>query len=56
MWYRKFTPSIYPNQQIANRLFLTKMAMMKRIEYIPGTIHIFPNYKHQNRKDGFVHE
>jgi len=34
-------------------LVLSKMYMMKEPEYIEGYYRIFPNFKHQNRKDGF---
>lgn len=30
----------------------TKMRMMKEIEYEPGYLPVFPNYRHANRKDG----
>jgi len=40
----------------ANRrgtVICTKMKMMKGIEYKLGFMSVFPNYKHQGRKDGF---
>lgn len=30
-----------------------KMFMMKEVELIPGYLNVFPNFKHQNRTDGF---
>jgi hypothetical protein len=30
-----------------------KMHMMKAVPFMPGYRNVFPNYKHQNRKDGF---
>jgi len=32
---------------------VSKLHMMKNPEYIVGYMNVFPNYKHQNRKDGF---
>lgn len=32
---------------------MTKMYMMKEPEYIEGYLSVFPNYKHQNRVDGY---
>jgi len=34
-------------------IVLFKMGMMKTIDYIPGVLSIFPNFKHGNRKDGY---
>lgn len=34
-------------------IILTKMYMMKMVNMIPNYLNIFPNHKHQNRKDGF---
>lgn len=34
-------------------IILTKMYMMKKIDLIPNYLNIFPNHKHQHRKDGF---
>ncbi len=34
-------------------LICTKMLMMKNPPLIEGYLNVFPNYKHQNRKDGF---
>jgi len=32
---------------------VTKLKMMKRLDYIQGYLKVFPNYKHDKRKDGF---
>lgn len=34
-------------------IICTKMQMMKPVPLIEGYLNVFPNYKHQNRKDGF---
>jgi hypothetical protein len=34
-------------------IILSKMRMMQDVEYINGYMCIFPNFKHQNRQDGF---
>ena len=38
--------------QIGN-VILTRMYMMRNPEYVKGYLNVFPNYKHQNRSDGF---
>jgi hypothetical protein len=35
------------------KIILSQMKMMKKIEYQDGFLPVFPNRKHQNRKDGF---
>jgi hypothetical protein len=35
------------------KVILSKMKMMKSVENNPGYLKVFPNFKHQNRKDGF---
>lgn len=35
------------------KIILRKMKMMKEVELIPGYLNVFPNFKHQNRKDGY---
>lgn len=35
------------------KVILTKMYMMKNPPLIEGYLNVFPNFKHQNRKDGF---
>lgn len=35
------------------KLTVTKLKMMKPVDYVPGYYPIFPNFKHHNRKDGF---
>lgn len=30
-----------------------KMKMMKEVELLPGFMNVFPNFKHENRKDGY---
>jgi hypothetical protein len=35
------------------KVILTQMFMRKGIEYVKGFRKVFPNYRHQNRKDGF---
>lgn len=34
-------------------IIVSKMYMMKNPEHVKGYLNVFPNYKHQNRKDGF---
>lgn len=34
-------------------IIVTKLYMMKQAETIDGYIKVYPNYKHQNKKDGF---
>jgi hypothetical protein len=34
-------------------VIVSKIFMMKKPEYVAGFLNVFPNYKHQNRKDGF---
>lgn len=34
-------------------IIMTKLRMMKNPEYLQGYLAVFPNFKHQNRKDGF---
>ncbi len=34
-------------------VIVTKMHMMKSPVYVSGYVNVFPNFKHQNRKDGF---
>lgn len=35
------------------KLRLYRMSMMKPVESKPGFLNVFPNYRHQNRRDGF---
>lgn len=35
------------------KVILTKLKMMKQPEYVKGYLNVFPNFKHQNRKDGY---
>jgi hypothetical protein len=35
------------------RVIMSKLRMMRNPEDIPGFLKVFPNYKHQNRQDGF---
>lgn len=37
----------------AGMLTCSKMLMMRHLGLIPGTLNVFPNFKHGNRKDGF---
>jgi len=37
----------------SGHVICSKLRMMKMPDYIKGYLNIFPNYKHQNRKDGF---
>lgn len=37
----------------SGQVICTKMLMMKNPPLIKGFLNVFPNYKHQNRKDGF---
>jgi len=34
-------------------VIVSKLRMMKPPEYVPGYLNVFPNYKHENRQDGF---
>ena len=34
-------------------LICSKMKMMKEVDHFDGYLKVFPNYKHQNRVDGF---
>jgi hypothetical protein len=36
----------------SGHIIVTKLRMMKLPEYVDGYITVFPNFKHQNRKDG----
>ena len=38
---------------LKGKVLVSKMKMMKSPTYIKGYLNIFPNYKHQNRKDGY---
>lgn len=38
---------------IKGNVMVSKLFMMKSPEYYAGYLNVFPNYKHQNRKDGF---
>ena len=40
------------NNKIGN-VIVTKLHMMSSPENVTGYLNVFPNYKHQNRKDGF---
>jgi hypothetical protein len=35
------------------QLMLTRMQMRRSVPLVPGFLNVFPNYQHQNRKDGF---
>jgi hypothetical protein len=35
------------------RVIVSKIYMMKNPKYVTGYLNVFPNYKHQSRKDGF---
>ncbi len=43
------------NRSFQRRGFVicSRMRMMKPVEDVPGYLKVFPNYKHQNRKDGY---
>ncbi len=38
---------------VKGKVVCSKLRMMKAAEHIDGFLKIFPNFKHQNRKDGF---
>lgn len=38
---------------VKGQITVTKLRMMKKPENLDGYLKIFPNFKHQNRKDGF---
>lgn len=38
---------------IRGTITVSKMRMVKNPEYIQGVLNVFPNYKHENRKDGY---
>lgn len=40
-------------QNKAGKIICSKLRMMKEPESHPGFLKVFPNFKHQNRKDGF---
>jgi len=40
------------NNKLGN-VIVSKLYMMKNPEYVKGYLNVFPNYKQQNRKDGF---
>lgn len=53
---RKEVDNAAKNNKNNNKLgdvIVSKIYMMKNPEYITGYLNVFPNYKHQNRKDGF---
>jgi len=35
------------------QIILTRLAMMRQIKHVDGFLKVFPNFKHQNRGDGF---
>ncbi len=35
------------------KIILTKLKMMKTVVLVPGYLNVFPNFKHDNRSDGF---
>jgi hypothetical protein len=39
--------------KILGNVYVTKLKMMKKPELLDGIINVFPNFKHQNRKDGY---
>nr|QBK84862.1 MAG: uncharacterized protein LCDPAC02_00610 [Pithovirus LCDPAC02] len=41
------------DQKKKGKLIVRKMYIMKKIDYVKGYYPVFPNIKHQNRKDGF---
>ncbi len=41
------------NKGNKGNIICSKMKMMTKIPHIDGYLKVFPNYKHQNRKDGF---
>ena len=48
----KFKQDNFSNGKIGN-VICSKLRMMKEVENIDGYLKVFPNFKHQNRKDGF---
>jgi len=38
--------------RVRGSVIVTKIYMMKVVEYVPGYISVFPNYRHGNRSDG----
>ncbi len=38
---------------LRGKVTCVKMRMMSEVEYLPGYLRVFPNFKHENRKDGF---
>ncbi len=38
---------------IRGKVMLTRLMMVKQPEHVEGFLKVFPNYKHQNRQDGF---
>lgn len=38
---------------VLGKVIVSKMYMMKNPIYVKGYLNVFPNYKHQNRPDGF---
>lgn len=57
---RKITEEEVENAKLQNvkagkhgKVVLSRMLMMKEPVYIKGFLKVFPNFKHQNRKDGF---
>ena len=49
----KKASEINSNDNKRGNVMVSKLKMMKKTEYIEGYLNIFPNYKHQNRKDGY---
>lgn len=41
------------NNNILGKVLVSKLKMMQKPELIKGYINVYPNYKHQNRTDGF---
>ena len=39
--------------KLLGNVYVTKLKMMKKPELLDGIINVFPNFKHQNRKDGY---
>jgi hypothetical protein len=41
------------NRSVSGQVICSPLKMMKPPEDIPGFLKVFPNFKHQNRKDGY---
>jgi hypothetical protein len=50
---KQLETSVAPSTSVGECVRLQRMRMMRKVEQLPGYVCVFPNYRHENRVDGY---